>query len=386
MSFDFSTLVTDRSPADLELLRDLLSTPMEDWTEEQLAEFNLAASKGAYNYTDLNRVIAAMDDINERLTAAGYVTGYHPIVVHPPRPPEPVGPLPEGYTQLEYIESSGGQYINTGYTMQSENMEVLIRFSYTGDHSGASIFGSERSARYSICPWGPPQLYVGQTTQIPMAYSPTINEICLLDVHANNGIVSDLWNNSQNGRHPYSGQLNQSDPVYIFCNDIAGQASQFAPIRLYYFKLLDNGDAVREYIPCKNQSGGVGLYDLTNGVFYGNSGGGAFSPGPEITAPAPAPEPEPELDPYTWYEGDIQTQMQMTRYLHNVSTLRAVLTLSDNAAEVTENMDGLTQQEANDIEDILLAIQAYLVAMQKFVLQSGMAWAISGGPGWYFGK
>ena len=37
--FDFSTLVTDRSAADLELLRDLLSTPMSDWTAEQLAAF-----------------------------------------------------------------------------------------------------------------------------------------------------------------------------------------------------------------------------------------------------------------------------------------------------------------------------------------------------------
>ena len=112
--FDFSTLVTDRAPADLELLRDLLSTPMEDWTAEQLAQFNQAVSKGAYNYTDLNRVTAAMDYLNERLTAAGYVTGYHPIIVHP-EPPEPVGPLPKGYTELVYIQSIGTQYRDTAF-------------------------------------------------------------------------------------------------------------------------------------------------------------------------------------------------------------------------------------------------------------------------------
>ena len=70
--FDFSTLITDRSPADLELLRDMLATPLEDWTAEQLAEFNQAASKGAYNYTDLNRVTEAMDYINEQLVGNGY--------------------------------------------------------------------------------------------------------------------------------------------------------------------------------------------------------------------------------------------------------------------------------------------------------------------------
>ena len=78
--FDFSTLVTDRSPSDLELLRDLLSTPMSDWTEEQLAEFNLARSKGAYNYTDLNRVGNAVSYVAGRLTEAGYLVPVSPKI------------------------------------------------------------------------------------------------------------------------------------------------------------------------------------------------------------------------------------------------------------------------------------------------------------------
>ncbi len=69
MAFDFSTLITDRSPEDLQALRDLLATPMADWTAEQLAEFNRAASKGAYNYTDLNRVTQCMEYINKRLVS-----------------------------------------------------------------------------------------------------------------------------------------------------------------------------------------------------------------------------------------------------------------------------------------------------------------------------
>ena len=40
MAFDFSTLITDRSQGDLDALRDLLNTPISDWTAEQLAAFN----------------------------------------------------------------------------------------------------------------------------------------------------------------------------------------------------------------------------------------------------------------------------------------------------------------------------------------------------------
>lgn len=72
MSFDFSTLVTDRSQADLDTLRALLAVPLEDWTAEQLAEFNQATSKGAYNYTDLNRVTACMDYLYQEFSELGY--------------------------------------------------------------------------------------------------------------------------------------------------------------------------------------------------------------------------------------------------------------------------------------------------------------------------
>ena len=72
MPFDFSTLITDRAQADIEALESILGTPMSDWTAEQLAAFNQAVSKGAYNYTDLNRVTEAMDYINGRLVSYGY--------------------------------------------------------------------------------------------------------------------------------------------------------------------------------------------------------------------------------------------------------------------------------------------------------------------------
>ena len=81
--FDFATLVTNRSQADLDTLRALLAVPLADWTAGQLAEFNQAISKGSYNYTDLNRVTACMDYLNEVLTGLGYETGYHGIIIHP---------------------------------------------------------------------------------------------------------------------------------------------------------------------------------------------------------------------------------------------------------------------------------------------------------------
>lgn len=75
MSFDFSTLVTDRTQADLSNLKALLARA-GSWTEADRAEFNRAQHKGAYNYTDLNRVTEAMECLDSTFRARGYTTGY----------------------------------------------------------------------------------------------------------------------------------------------------------------------------------------------------------------------------------------------------------------------------------------------------------------------
>lgn len=82
MAFDFSTLVTDRSSADVARVRNLISKLVSGTaTEAEVAEFNSAAMRGAYNYTDLNRVNAAMDEINQMFVNAGYYTLYKPFSI-----------------------------------------------------------------------------------------------------------------------------------------------------------------------------------------------------------------------------------------------------------------------------------------------------------------
>ena len=59
MSFDFTTLVTDRTQADTAARND----------------------KGTYQAADLNRVTEALEDLESRLAALGYVTGYAPVYI-----------------------------------------------------------------------------------------------------------------------------------------------------------------------------------------------------------------------------------------------------------------------------------------------------------------
>lgn len=70
MSFDFSTLITDRTVADVERARQLNAKAIETMTAEELAEF-IAGLKGAYNVSDLNRVGACVAALTQLLHDVG---------------------------------------------------------------------------------------------------------------------------------------------------------------------------------------------------------------------------------------------------------------------------------------------------------------------------
>ena len=55
---------------------------------------------------------------------------------------------------------------------------------------------------------------------------------------------------------------------------------------LYHCQIYNGNTVIRNYIPCKNAGGVVGLYDLIGQKFYGNSGTGSFTAGPEVIPPS----------------------------------------------------------------------------------------------------
>lgn len=68
----------------------------------------------------------------------------------------------------------------------------------------------------------------------------------------------------------------------------------------------------------------------------------------------------PKID---WLESDIPTYSDMEIYLNNVEIIRGTLTVPPATPEVPEDMEGLTYEEANDIERILLAVDALITNM-----------------------
>lgn len=332
MAFDFSTLVTDRT--------------LEDVSNK--------TAKGFYNATDLNRVDACLEDLVARLGRIGYsVPGYQRVKIE--RAVTPNSRLPEGYTELEYIQSSGTQYMDSGLALNKSD-------SYT-----YSIL-----AQFSNDAYGGANGYMQFMSGIASGAKATIKVVYDGETHVERVYVDDTqksqtdWTSAYNGINVKIGILKMGDQN----NGWFSGTPQIG--KIFALTILNGGNLIRDFVPCIDPTGAVGLYDLIGQKFYGNTGSGSFAAGPVVMWDAPPEEPAETLDPYTWYESDVPTVSLLARYRDNVAAVRAVLRLPEGTPEVPETMRRLTTAEANSIEAILLALNFILNNIPAAVRHCGV--------------
>nr|DAU13658.1 MAG TPA: hypothetical protein [Bacteriophage sp.] len=359
-------LITNRTQEDASYAAELAAKG-QNMTEEEWAAY-LAGLRGAYNYTDLNRVTEAMEYINDRLSGYGYTSGYKSIEIS--REQEPSGRLPKGYTELEYLESSGTQYIDTGFNANQDTQVVMDCTLLSNTTSAAAFFGARNedasSAQQSFIAWS-----TGNGASIRSDYfgdnlSATYSLVGRRIVINKNKNVCTFDDKTVTNK-TNTGQLALS--LYLFGIHSGATANlRGAVMRLYSCKIYDNGQMIRDFVPCRSDSNILGLYDLVGKQMYPNNGSGSFIGGGEVQ---PVLFRDSELDPYTWYESDIPTVSQMDQYLANVAAIRSVLDMPDGTPNTPEDMEALTYEEANDIEQILVIVEEIMNRVVSGFRRSG---------------
>ena len=208
------------------------------------------------------------------------------------------GPLlPDGYTQLEYIQSSGSQYINTGFKPnQDTKISITVDFPLSGT---TWLYGGRTSANSNslgfLCESGSRYRFDYASSTNALTVKPT----------GKFTIDSDKNKCYINGELVFTATYTTfASPVnmYIFNNNNNGSLSGGSSAKLYNCSIYDNGVLIRSFIPCKNASGTVGLYDSVNNQFYQNAGSGTFIAGPEI------PSAEDKGGPFWRFMGHQQAQ------------------------------------------------------------------------------
>lgn len=191
--------------------------------------------------------------------------------------------LPTGYTQVEYIQSSGTQYIDTGFK-PNQDTRVVIETQFIGapDSGGSAVFGTRTgagNAEFSVF-YMPSQMFIGYANAYKFADWAYANARLTIDTNKNVTTVTDGSHNAP-VTQTYS-SFTAANNLYI-CTCINNGtpytgATAFTG-KIYSCKIYDNGTLVRDFVPCKSSSGAIGLYDLVNSAFYTNAGSGAFTAG-----------------------------------------------------------------------------------------------------------
>lgn len=208
--------------------------------------------------------------------------------------PKKKGRLPSDYQEVEYIESTGTQYIDTNIKVSdlSSAISMAYRFMplnelttsdsyYLGTYGAYPNYFMQLSTRSNISSI---YFYCGNPEQGGEA-SFTRNNWQNYEQYLEVSINGTSGNVSLNGiQKTFSyAKPTINGSLYIGALNNNGSATINSKTRIYEFSFKDDGKLIRNLIPCYRKSDNeVGLYDLVNGVFYTNQGSGEFSCGVDI--------------------------------------------------------------------------------------------------------
>ncbi len=190
----------------------------------------------------------------------------------------------EKYVFVEYLESTGTEWIDTGY-YPNGNTTLTVDYQFNSYSSTSSLVGvrGNGSSTYN-------NMYVlwVRDNNLEISHGALLNnKIATTDtkrhlLERNKGTIyldgkfAIGFAATETFTSPYTLEV-------FACNNNGTKGAWCSNMKLYSLKIYDKGVLVRDFVPCyrkRDKTGG--LYDLVNGVFYENQGTGEFLIGGEI--------------------------------------------------------------------------------------------------------
>ena len=198
----------------------------------------------------------------------------------------------------KFLRATSGASIDTGYIWKSNNVKVEIKFANLTTNS-ATVFGAEDrvfentdvSGKYSLI--GHTSLYnglrmawyigkvpgLGQSASYPLE---GIHKMIIETDNANGKVICNLDGDEQVYENTNATIVNKTVSNSIFSSHFYPNTfTQFAPCDVYYCKMWDNGQLVRDLRPVKSGQtlSGItftadGFFDRITNLFYGQSTAG----------------------------------------------------------------------------------------------------------------
>lgn len=195
---------------------------------------------------------------------------------------------PPPYTELEYIESTGTQYINTNY-LPNANTGIEVDFQFTDLSAQQRLYGTQTStSNETTSTW---VYYINSKTKWAYAHIDGVGNWINTNYDANdrkhnlkfNVISGKIIIDDGAYNADIVGTVTQPSarPLYIMASNIKENADYKGQVRIYEFKIYENNTLVRDFIPVKDENDVVCLYDTVTETYFYNQGTGTFIAGAE---------------------------------------------------------------------------------------------------------
>ncbi len=225
--------------------------------------------------------------------------------------------LPTGYTEVEYIESTGAQYIDTG-VLPDANTKLDIDFSYTNTTSNTQLFGSRKS-------WNQQGFYVGTKTNTVgsmfwIEFGSSFIETNLPTSDRNRHTISFskkfYYDNVLKGSFSDTVTLDGYANIILFGSN-EGEKNAVVPsaYKIYSCQIYENEEKIRDFVPCiQEETETIGLYDIINDFFYVNVGTGKFNKGKQATTS--------DVDIYDYFEYETTGNNYIPNFIKTIPLIK----------------------------------------------------------------
>lgn len=169
--------------------------------------------------------------------------------------------------ELVYIENTGGGYVDTGFTPNSNSVNISLLFEHTGSNETQGLMGA-RNATTSQCltVWlfngnqVGPQYISNSYDSNPITHN--YHQLTRYEFLGDGFYADTNYHNFDNESYP-----TPNCSLTLFAVNTSGVVDPRRAVgRLYACKIYDNEVLIRDYVPYIYK-GKVGLYDKVNGTY-----------------------------------------------------------------------------------------------------------------------
>lgn len=192
--------------------------------------------------------------------------------------------IPDEYQEVEYIESSGNQYINTNLALwNGSNWKIENKFSVNQHYNYNNMFGvtgvTDTNNEMWIASDKKYYIRVGGITKNAIGVIEVDTPYTI--IHDNSGEKYNVYIEGELAK-TFNKSNTNSDKIVLYGHRDGGK---YLNGKTYYLKLWKDSQLMRYFIPCYKMGNTEqnGLYDIVNNIFYTNAGTGSYTRGNNVT-------------------------------------------------------------------------------------------------------